>query len=183
MNSFFKIVFFYRALSDLLVRFTEDIKTHGFPRMVNEDSNNLHNSSADLFIFFKNCMTQCLQLFSSSNLLAKLALTFQKYLREYSHRILSSSLPKLSSISSSTLQSSLHGAATSLIQNFQIQNMLKEGTQSNISGIGLTSSSSIIDSSKSSSKLNEAETCKICSILSTAEYCLETTQQVSFHSL
>lgn len=144
--------------------------------MVNEDSNNLHNSSADLFIFFKNCMTQCLQLFSNSSLLAKISLTFQKYLREYSNRILSSSLPKLSNISSSSLQSSLQGAATSLIQNFQIQNMLKEGTQSNISGIGLSSSSSIMDSSKS--KLNEAETCKICSILSTAEYCLETTQQV-----
>jgi len=33
-----------------------------------------------------------------------------------------------------------------------------------------------MDSSKS--KLNEAEACKICSILCTAEYCLETTQQL-----
>lgn len=165
-----------QALSDLIVRFCEDIKTNGFPRMLNEDSNNLHNGSADLFIFFKNCMTQCLQLFSNNNLLVKLSITFQKYLREYSHRILSSSLPKLSSVSTSSLHSSIQGAATSLIQNFQIQNMLKEGTQSGISGIGLSSSSSIMDSSKA--KLNESETCKICSILCTAEYCLETTQQL-----
>lgn len=165
-----------QALSDLINRFNEDIKTNGFPRMLNEDSNNLHNSSADLFIFFKNCMTQCLQLFSNTSLLTKLTLTFQKYLKEYSHRILSSSLPKLSNVSTSSLHSSIQGAATSLIQNFQIQNMLKEGTQSGISGIGLSSSSSIIDSSKS--KLNESESCKICSILCTAEYCLETTQQL-----
>ena len=160
----------------MLARFSEDIKTNGFPRMLNEDSNNLHNSSADLFIFYKNCMTQCLQLFSNNTLLIKLASTFQKYLREYSNRILSSSLPKLSNASTSSLHSSIQGAATSLIQNFQIQNMLKEGTQSGISSMGLSSSSSIMDSSKS--KLNESETCKICSILCTAEYCLDTTQQV-----
>lgn len=165
-----------QALSDLLARFSEDIKTNGFPRMLNEDSNNLHNSSADLFIFYKNCMTQCLQLFSNNTLLIKLASTFQKYLREYSNRILSSSLPKLSNASTSSLHSSIQGAATSLIQNFQIQNMLKEGTQSGISSMGLSSSSSIMDSSKS--KLNESETCKICSILCTAEYCLDTTQQL-----
>lgn len=171
------ISFTDQALSDLLTRFVEDIKTNGFPRMLSEDSNNLHNSSADLFIFFKNCMTQCLQLFTNASLLSKLALTFQKYLREYSHRILSSSLPKLSSVSSSSLHSSIHGAATSLIQNFQIQNILKEGGQSGISGISLSSAASIMGES-SKSKLNESETCKICSILCTAEYCLETTQQL-----
>jgi hypothetical protein len=55
--------------------------------------------------------------------------------------------------------------------------MLKEGTQSGINVIGLSSSSSILDSAKS--KLNENETCRICSILCTAEYCLETIQQVN----
>jgi hypothetical protein len=73
--------------------------------------------------------------------------------------------------------SSFSGAASSIIQNFQIQNMLKEGG-SGLSGgssgsISLTSN--ILDSSK---KLNESEICRICSILSTAEYCLETSQQV-----
>lgn len=72
----------------------EDVKTGGFPRMAGEDSNNLHSSSADLFIFYKNCMSQCLQLFTNNQLLCKLTATFQKYLKEYSNRVLSSSLPK-----------------------------------------------------------------------------------------
>jgi vacuolar protein sorting-associated protein 53 len=82
------------ASADLITKFVEDVKVNGFPRMLNEDSNNLHNSSADLFIFYKNCMTQCLLLFTNSSLLSKLAFTFQKYLREYSYRVLSSNLPK-----------------------------------------------------------------------------------------
>lgn len=85
---------FYRTLSDLIGRFVEDVKASGFPRMTGEDSNNLHTSSADLFIFYKNCMSQCLQLFTNTDLLCKLTTTFQKYLREYSNRVLSSSLPK-----------------------------------------------------------------------------------------
>ncbi len=156
----------------MINRFLEDVKTTGFPRIQSEDSNNLHNSSADLFIFYKNCMSQCLQLFTNSGLLCKLAVTFQKYLREYSNRVLSSSLPKLTTFSSSSY-SSISGAATSLIQNFQIQNMLKEASQNSSSGS--LSSGGLLDSTK---KLNENEVCRICSILCTAEYCLETTQQL-----
>ena len=155
------------------------MKNNGFPRMLNEDSNNLHNSSADLFIFYKSCMTQCLQLFTNSNLLCKLTLTLQKYLREYASRILSSSLPKLAATGGSSSYSSISGAATSLIQNFQIQNMLKESVQGTISNVGSTLTANLHDSTK---KLNEGETCRICSILCTAEYCLETTQQVSHRS-
>lgn len=73
--------------------------------------------------------------------------------------------------------SSISGAATSLIQNFQIQNMLKE-SQNRI-GAEMSAVGAILDSSK---KLNEAEICRICSILCTAEYCLETTQQVNNHN-
>lgn len=80
---------------------------------------------------------------------------------------------RLSSVSMSSY-SSISGAASSLIQNFQIQNMLKESQSP--SGSGGSIHSGLLDSSK---KLNEAEICKICSILCTAEYCLETTQQVN----
>lgn len=66
--------------------------------------------------------------------------------------------------------SSISGAATSLIQNFQIQNMLKESQAQAVINSTLN-----FDSSK---KLNEAEICRICSILCTAEYCFETTQQL-----
>ena len=68
--------------------------------------------------------------------------------------------------------SAISGAASSIIQNFQIQNMLKETAQA-----GISLGTSVMDSSK---KLNENETCRICSILCTAEYCLETTQQVNY---
>ncbi len=120
-------------------------------------------------------MTQCLQLFTNPTLLAKLSNTFQKYLRDYALRVLRSSLPKLSNVSSSSLHSSIQGAATSIIQNFQIQNMLKESGNQSAIAASITAAS-IMDSSKA--KLNESETCKICSILCTAEYCLETTQQL-----
>jgi hypothetical protein len=55
--------------------------------------------------------------------------------------------------------------------------MLKESSQSGGSNTSGTSSSGggLLDSTK---KLNENETCRICSILCTAEYCLETTQQL-----
>ena len=88
------LIFIQRTLSDLITKFVEDIKSNGFPKLTGENSNNLHNSAADLFIFYKNCMSQCLQLFTNNNLLTKLTITFQKYLREYSNRVLNSSLPK-----------------------------------------------------------------------------------------
>ena len=53
--------------------------------------------------------------------------------------------------------------------------MLKENQGTNNSTGSGSLTSNILDSSK---KLNEAEICRICSILSTAEYCLDTTQQV-----
>ncbi|CAF0997701.1 unnamed protein product [Brachionus calyciflorus] len=155
------------TLADLINRFIEDVKLNGFPKIVGEDSSNLHNSAADLFIFYKNCMSQCLQLFTNNTLLCKLTLTFQKYLREYANKVLSNSLPKLSSSSLSSY-SSISGAATNLLQNFQIQNMLKESQGSTISN----------PLSSESKKLNETEICRICSILCTAEYCLDTTQQL-----
>jgi hypothetical protein len=83
-----------RALVDIIARFVEEIKASGFPRMQNEESSNIHGSSADLFVFYKNCMTQCMQLFPSPILLVKLSTTFQKYLKEYAGRVLNSNLPK-----------------------------------------------------------------------------------------
>jgi hypothetical protein len=82
------------ALVDIIGRFIEEIKASGFPRMQNEESSNIHGSSADLFVFYKNCMTQCLQLFPSASLLVKLSTIFQKYLRDYANRVLTGSLPK-----------------------------------------------------------------------------------------
>ena len=64
--------------------------------------------------------------------------------------------------------SSIGGAATSIIQNFQIQTILKEAQSGLITDV---------------KKLNEIEICRVCSILCTAEYCIETIQQVFIDKL
>jgi vacuolar protein sorting-associated protein 53 len=95
---------------------------------------------------------------------------------------------------STSSYSSISEAANSLIQNFQIQNMIKDNSQlgnavssaisggnSSAGGSSTTPSSGMTQgtsTSSSSLKYNETEICKVCSILCTAEYCLETTQQL-----
>ncbi|XP_011495471.1 PREDICTED: vacuolar protein sorting-associated protein 53 homolog [Ceratosolen solmsi marchali] len=124
-----------------------------------EGPSSVLSSCADLFVFYKKCMLQCTQL-SSGSIMLSLAETFQKYLREYAMKILQSNLPKIggasigSSVSSITRE--FRDLSTSgFIQNFQ--SFLKEGE---------------------SSRFNKEEQARICCILTTAEYCLETTQQL-----
>ncbi|KAH7960865.1 hypothetical protein HPB49_024077 [Dermacentor silvarum] len=105
-------------------------------------------SCADLFVYYKKCLVQCSQLSHGAPLLA-LARVFGKHLADYAGRVLQGSLPKTGSSSSSGV------TAAGLIQNFQ--SLLKEGE---------------------SPRLTPPELCRICGILSTAEYCLETTQQL-----
>ena len=50
-------------------------------------------SAADLFIFYKKCLVQCVSL-STGTALLDLTELFRRYLREYSGRILTSSIPK-----------------------------------------------------------------------------------------
>ncbi|XP_077509398.1 vacuolar protein sorting 53 isoform X2 [Amblyomma americanum] len=105
-------------------------------------------SCADLFVYYKKCLVQCSQLSRGAPLLA-LARVFGKHLADYAGRVLQGSLPKTGSSSGSAM------TAAGLIQNFQ--SLLKEGE---------------------SPRLTPPELCRICGILSTAEYCLETTQQL-----
>lgn len=82
-----------RNLSELVNRFLEDLRQFGTPRMESEDSSNVLPSCADLFVFYKKCMVQCSQL-SNGQPMIDLTRTFQKYLKEYSNRVLLNSLPK-----------------------------------------------------------------------------------------
>ncbi|KAL4223807.1 Vacuolar protein sorting-associated protein 53 [Mactra antiquata] len=134
-----------RNLADLMHRFLEDFRQYGTPRIESEEGSNVLPSSADLFVCYKKCMVQCSQL-STGQPMIDLTATFQKYLKEYSVRILLNNLPKLSN------QSSNVTSASGLIQS-----ILREGEIS---------------------KLTEEEQCRICSILCTAEYCMETAQQL-----
>lgn len=116
-------------------------------------------SCADLFIFYKKCLVQCTQL-SNGNPMLALATTFQKYLREYAFKVLQNNLPKLGSVTNSLTTSVTNitrdlrdlSTAAGLIQNF-----LKEGD---------------------STRFNKQEQARICCVLTTAEYCLDTTQQL-----
>ncbi|BFZ18354.1 hypothetical protein BsWGS_21393 [Bradybaena similaris] len=134
-----------RNLAELINRFQEDIHTHGTPRMDGEENSNVLPSCADLFVFYKKCMVQCSQL-STGQPLIDLSKTFQKYLKEYAHRILLANLPKVSKESVNI------SSASGLIQS-----ILKEGEIT---------------------KFTEEEQCRICSLLCTAEYCMDTTQQL-----
>lgn len=116
-------------------------------------------SCPDLFVFYKKSMIQCTQ-FDRGQSILNLTKTFQKYLHEYSDKLLLNNLPK---IESQTLGSSVQNltrdfqkiSTSGLIQNFS--SLLKEGE--------------II-------RFTKDEQAKVCCILTTAEYCLETTQQL-----
>lgn len=152
-----------RNLTDLLDKFVADCKNQ--PSLTDKDfddiegSNSVLSSCADLFVFYKKCILQCTQL-STGSIMLKLAETFQKYLREYALKLLQNNLPKIGSgtslcTSMSNIRDFRDLSTAGLIQNFQ--SFLKEGE--NI-------------------RFSKEEQSRICCILTTAEYCLETTQQL-----
>ncbi|EFN82571.1 vacuolar protein sorting-associated protein 53 homolog [Harpegnathos saltator] len=152
-----------RNLADLMDKFVSDAKTQppGAKEFDGiEGPSSVLSSCADLFVFYKKCMLQCTQL-STGIIMLSLAETFQKYLREYAHKILQNNLPKIAGsvgigTSMSNITRDFRDLSTSgFIQNFQ--SFLKEGE---------------------TARLNKEEQSRICCILTTAEYCLETTQQL-----
>ena len=83
----------FRNLAELIKKFLEDFRQYGTPRMESEEGSNVLPSCADLFVCYKKCMVQCSQL-STGQPMIDLTRTFQKYLKEYSVRILMNNLPK-----------------------------------------------------------------------------------------
>ncbi|XP_063216912.1 vacuolar protein sorting-associated protein 53 homolog isoform X2 [Bacillus rossius redtenbacheri] len=141
-----------RNLSDLIERFVVDARQRP------EGGGAVLASCADLFVFYKKCMVQCIQLSTGQPMLG-LTATFQKYLREYAVRLLQGGLPKIAG-SSGSLGASVSNitrdlSTSGIMQNFQ--SFLKEGEVTRYTG---------------------EEQSRVCSILTTAEYCLETTQQL-----
>lgn len=147
-----------RNLADLIERFLQDEK-QSRPTEATDTQAAILPSCADLFVFYKKSMIQCTQLDNGQSMLS-LTRVFQKYLHEYSEKLLQNNLPKLEvQTLGSSMQSitrDLQKISTSgLIQNFS--SLLKEGEIS---------------------RYTKDELTKICCILTTAEYCLETTQQL-----
>ncbi|KAL1502584.1 hypothetical protein ABEB36_007707 [Hypothenemus hampei] len=147
-----------RNLADLIERFIQDEKHHR-PTESTETQAAILPSCPDLFVFYKKSMIQCTQLDRGQSLLS-LTRTFQKYLHEYAEKLLQNNLPKIEGQSLGTsvqnFTKDLQKISTSgLIQNFS--SLLKEGEVT---------------------RFTKEDQSKICCILTTAEYCLETTQQL-----
>lgn len=117
---------------------------------------------ADLFVYYKKCMVQCSQL-STGEPMISLTHLFQKYLREYASKLLSNNLPKI--VTSSSSSSGVTMPAN--ITFSTVTNLIKE-----------TTSSLKETYSSDTTRMNTHELCLSCSILCTADYCLDTTQQL-----
>uniref|UniRef100_A0A8C4R618 Vacuolar protein sorting-associated protein 53 homolog n=1 Tax=Eptatretus burgeri TaxID=7764 RepID=A0A8C4R618_EPTBU len=83
-----------RNLAELLERFAADMKAQCRPKASLDEAGAVLPSCADLFMYYKKCLVQCSQLSTGESLLA-LAKVFQKYLQEYSQKILAANLPKV----------------------------------------------------------------------------------------
>ncbi|OQV21216.1 Vacuolar protein sorting-associated protein 53-like protein [Hypsibius exemplaris] len=143
-----------RNLTELMDRFVEDFRTRGIPKPTEAALQEgglgiVLPSCADLFVFFKKCMLQCGQLTYGGQALVQLTGVFRKYLKAYASRMLIANLPKTLSTSAS-----IAAATSGLLQTF-----MKEGEAA-------------------PTRMTEEELRKICSILTTAEYCCETVQQL-----
>merc|ERR1712142_1459160 len=176
-----------RALSELLQRFVEDFRSTGVPSGLSADAppgdNLVLTSAADLFVYYKKCMVQCTTL-SKGEPLLYLTSVFKKYLTEYATRLLLGNLPKVahgalrqgspsltsggaSSSTAPTSASTGSDAAASVAANWAMAT----------SGL-FTQMTSLMKDDVSTAKLSESEQIRICCILCTAEYCLETSQQL-----
>lgn len=163
-----------KNLAELMDRFVADLKSQGSSLAQAEiEGCTVLPSCADLFVFYKKCLLQCAQLSTGQPMLS-LTAVFKKYLREYATKLLQNSLPRAPSSSMAAAMPSMSsitkeftrelrdlstGGAAGLIQNFH--SLLKEG-----------------DLSSAANKYSKDDVARICTILTTAEYCLETTQQL-----
>ncbi|KAG5887080.1 hypothetical protein JTB14_018250 [Gonioctena quinquepunctata] len=148
-----------RNLSDMIERFVLDQK-QSKPTEATETQAAILPSCPDLFVFYKKSMIQCNQLDRGQTML-NLTKTFQKYLHEYAEKLLQNNLPKIET----------HTLGTS------VQNFTKDLQKISTSGL-IQNFSSLLKEGESIRFTKEEQT-KICCILTTAEYCLETTQQLA----
>ncbi|BFF95439.1 vacuolar protein sorting-associated protein 53 homolog [Drosophila madeirensis] len=148
-----------RNLSELMEKFVEMSRE---PYKFAEAKTTVYPSSGDLFVFYKKCMVQCNQL-SNEQPMYDLALVFKKYLREYAVKVLEGSTPKLVPITTSSSIGKSVSMLTRDMQNLStaagqvFHNFLKEGD---------------------TQRFTRDDLVRICCVLTTGEYCLETVQQL-----
>ncbi|XP_025409735.1 vacuolar protein sorting-associated protein 53 homolog [Sipha flava] len=147
-----------KNLSELIERFVSDIKITLAKENIDDQTATVLPNCADLFLFYKKSLVQCTEL-SNHNPMLSLAAVFQKYLKEYATKILEVNLPKISHPATS-LTTNVSNMTKDLIKDLQL---LPSGmTDAGVKNINCT----------------PQELAKICCILTTADYCMETTQQL-----
>jgi vacuolar protein sorting-associated protein 53 len=143
-----------RNLADLIDKFLQVSKQQSVMTSL--------ESCAELFIFYKKSLVQCTQL-SNGKTLFDLVLVFKKYLREYAIKVLENQIPKVAVPANASITTSMSLLKQKDFQNLQtaanqvIHNFLKEGEVP---------------------RYTNDERILVCKILTTAEYCLETAQQL-----
>lgn len=140
-----------KALSQMIEQLVADHQKQKqeTDRLVSE----VFSSAGILFSQYKNCLVQCVQL-STGRTLVDLSLKFKKNLEDYATLVLTDNLPRLRS----TLGLSSSGVLNAAISAAGLlQLSLKDGEVS---------------------RYSKFELCQICSVLLTANYCLETVQQL-----
>lgn len=144
-----------RSLAELIDKFVRESS-----KDINEVNAGVFPSCADLFVFYKKCMVQCTQLCNGKTMF-DLSNVFKKYLREYALKVLEIRIPKIT-----TNQPSIQSSMSLLTKDLQslstaagqvIHNFLKEGE---------------------APRYTADEVIRICSIMTTGEYCLETVEQL-----
>lgn len=90
---YFSLCYSYRNLAELIEKFLADLKMQGVPKLGDDTEGTVLPSAGELFVFYKKCMVQCIQL-STGKALVSLTGTFKKYLTEYANRLLMGNLPK-----------------------------------------------------------------------------------------
>ncbi|XP_046918496.2 vacuolar protein sorting 53 [Dermatophagoides farinae] len=124
----------------------------------------IFSSSGKLFTQYKNCLIQCISL-SNRLPLVLLSNTFQKYLREYAHKILQNTIPRVGS------NISLASSLSNTISNTSASGVFSAAS----SAAGLIQ---IFLKDLDNKSYTNPEIKQICSIILTSNYCLETTQQL-----
>lgn len=178
-----------RNLCDLMDRFVQDIKSRGMPCDADSDNSSgvpLLPSCADLFMFYKKSLVQCSQLTRGSQLLA-LTSVFRKHLRQYAVKILLANLSRQSSAPNVASTGGPSGSSSSSSNRTTSSLPLEhlKDLSSNLSSLRDMASSNFLHNIQSLlregevSRLSKHEVTRVCSLLVTAEYCLDTTAQLS----
>lgn len=158
-----------KNLNELIDRFVQDERSdqHSLPIAGSESV--VLPSCGQLFVFYKKSMIQCSQLDSGQSLL-DMSRLFQTGLREYAQKLLQCNLPRANEPQQNT--SSLGSSVQSLRQDLQSK-IATSGLIQNVRSSLLTNARD-----GETTRLTREELVRVCCILTTAEYCYETTTQL-----